>query len=140
MIQHQPEFCRRRTSRPANAPVCWWQIMNRAVPAPMPFQDLYQEWLLGSEPPPFKESTMETTKRNQTRATATQQAEDNVWGDDAPFVDEWFGEGDNFCERKPMQALELELEMGREQDREERLDRALGWMRSLAVATGLVPA
>ncbi len=128
----------------ADEPQYWWRIMNREEAAPMPFQNLFEEWLLVPEPPSTTEATMETVKRveEQVRqSAAAEQRENEIWGDDdPPFVDEWFGEGDNFCESKPMQALELEMEMGREQEREERIDRALTWMRSLAVATGLVPA
>lgn len=123
-------------------PRYWWRILDGDLTSPMPFQDLYQEWLLAPEPPPFTEKPMQTTRRVEMtvpkeNTAASEQDQADKWGEDASFVEEWFGEGEDFCVSKPMQALELEMEICQDMHREERIDRALGWVRSLAVATGL---
>lgn len=123
-------------------PRYWWRILDEDLTSPMPFQSLYQEWLLNAEPPPITEEPMQTARRVEMpvireETAATELDQGDKWGDDASFVEEWFGEGDDFCEAKPMQALELEMELCEEMHREERMDRALSWVRSLAVATGL---
>ena len=128
--------------RTGKEPRYWWRILDGEDIRPLPFQNLYQEWLLNAEPPPFTEESMGTTTRQQVEMPVAsedtaQSEQDEVWGDDASFVEEWFGEGEDICGSRPMQALELEMELCREMHREERMDRALGWVRTIAVKTGL---
>jgi hypothetical protein len=69
-------------------------------------------------PPPIPQAYLDELARRE-------------WGGDADMIEDWFDEGD--CQHC---ATDLVVE----EPQPDNLDRALGWMRSLAVATKLIPA
>ncbi len=69
-------------------------------------------------PPPIPRAYLEELDRRE-------------WGGDAKMMKEWFDEGDSH---------RCDTDRVIEEPEQDAVDRALGWVRSLAVATKLIPA
>jgi hypothetical protein len=121
-------------------PLHWQQILARCpedagdLPFLVYFAELIDaaEWDLDSE-------EMEMAMRAELIARCARVVEpvqgwdrflEPAWGEDGGMIEEWFDEGE------ALQNSEVELQI----EEPDRWERAMSWMRSLAVATRLIPA
>lgn len=114
----------------AAGPLCWRQILARPSASPLPFEPYYRECMNGA---PDAASTHRGESRGATRADERLFA--HAWGEDGDAILSWFEEGETLCE-----SVMLELAMVEIDAEERREERPSGFFRSLAVATGLLPA
>jgi hypothetical protein len=126
-----------RQSSPAGGggPRRWWRIAQAGEPEQLPFLGFYEELALSAEydapGAEIEEEIMQTLRRIADPAVDWQPTQ-STWGDDHAFVQNWFEAGEALADQpQPYEA---------KQPGTDALDRALRWMRSVAVATGLITA
>lgn len=114
---------RSRATRPQNPALHWWKIIADREGADLPFRPLYSELVKAGDLPDLDEEDwmylMESRIVEPIEGWARFRA--RGWGDNESFIKEWFDEGE------ALQHSSLELEI----DEPDRIERALGWIRSL---------
>lgn len=117
----------------ALGPLCWREIMESDESSCLPFagyfEELAREALLSAVDAGYEEEIMKTDRIIEP-VTEWQSFDRTAWGDNTEFVEDWFEEGEQIVNSKE----ELEI------DEPANWERVLHWMRSIAVATGMMPA
>jgi len=109
-------------------PLCWWEIAARRRAAPeLPFLGFFREGRSAREEDPMPG---ELKQRVAIPVEDWERFVSGRWGEDSPLIEDWFDAGEE------LQHSNVELMI----EEPDRWERALQWMRSLAVATGLRPA
>lgn len=115
-------------------PLSWQQIVldKRREPDGLPFLAYFAELddAGGDEERAMRVEDLMKGDRIVEPVEGWQRFVERSWGEDQRMIEEWFDEGEE------LQHRDLELEI----DELDRWGRALQWVRSLAVATRLIPA
>lgn len=113
-------------------PLRWRVILERDESICLPFSgffdELAREALFCAVETGYEEETMKR-ERIIEPITEWQHHQSTSWGRNTEFIEDWFEEGEQIVNSKE----ELEI------DEPANWERVLHWMRSVAVATGLMP-
>ena len=117
----------------AFAPLRWLAILESDESTCLPFRGYFEEMareaLKGVVETGYEEEKM-NTERIIEPIMDLQPRRSISWGHNTEFIEDWFEEGEQIVNSKE----ELEI------DEPANWERVLHWMRSVAVATGLMPA
>ena len=125
------------------SPLSWKQILAQSDPRDLPFQVYFselqplmdpQEW--DQDDPGDVEINLDIPENYQMCVIeppllSLRLEGQTLWGNDSSLIEQWFDDG----ELLEFSDTELYLD-----DEPDRWARALGWMRSLAIATRILPA
>ena len=126
MAQQKPIEATSRDAAPA--PLRWWAILAREDSSCLPFAGYFDE--LTAAEAGNEEEIMKTERIIEPITNTWQPHHAESWGRNTEFIEDWFEEGEQIVNSKE----ELEI------DEPAQWERVLHWMRSVAVATGLMPA
>jgi hypothetical protein len=102
----------------------WWQIMAHRQVGRLPFGAIYDEALMDADQVGLDEEMMLLLRESRiVEPIEGWQSFYCDWDDD--FVEDWFDEGE------ALQHSTLEVEI----DEPDRMERTLGWLRSLFIAS-----
>ncbi len=115
---------RRPVSRQSAESLHWWQIMAHRQVSRLPFGAIYDEALMNADQVGLDEEMMLLLRESRiVEPIEGWQSFYCDWDDD--FVEDWFDAGE------ALQHSTLEVEI----DEPDRMERALGWLRSLFIAS-----
>jgi hypothetical protein len=114
-------------------PLNGWKILEDRRTSLLPFERYYAELFLTACFPAESARAMERPAERVAWPLAPAgggKADRKPWGENTTFIESWFEKGETLSQS------ETELSI----DEPDRWTRALAWVRTLAAATGILPA